>query len=305
MTAAVTPWPREAEAFVEYLAVMRGLSANTVAAYRNDLASFFGGVGKPPAAVTGADIERYLARQSRTLAVASQARRLAALKTFFGFMAERGWVADNPTAGVAAPKRRQSLPKALSEREVSALLGAAVGETPAEVRLRLILQLLYACGMRISELAGLTLADVAEGDGAVLRVTGKGAKVRLVPLGGTAAATLEAYLRLARPHMAGADGDFVFPGPSGKRPLTRQRLFQLVQEAGKRVGIAVHPHQLRHTFATHLVNHDADLRAVQVMLGHASLNTTQVYTKVADKRVRDVLERFHPLSAPEGPLKRK
>lgn len=304
MTAVA--WPREAEAFVEYLAVMRGLSAHTVAAYRNDLASFFGVVKVAPAEVSGAEVERYLQRQARTLAVASQARRLAALKGFFGFMAERGWRTDNPTAGVAAPKRRESLPKALSERDVTALLGAAVGGTPLEVRLRLIIQLLYACGLRVSELAGLTLADVAEGDGLVLRVTGKGGKVRLVPLGETAAETLRVYLRDARPHLAGADGDWIFSGPSGKRPLTRQRVFQLVQEAGTRVGLTVHPHQLRHSFATHLVNHDADLRSIQVMLGHASLNTTQVYTKVADKRVRDVLERFHPLNGPvKGPLKSK
>jgi integrase/recombinase XerD len=156
----------------------------------------------------------------------------------------------------------------------------------------------------VSELCDLTLDAVAEGEGVVLRVTGKGSKTRLVPLGEVAAGTLQQYLKDARPKLKGANGPWVFAGPSGQAPLTRVRIFQLLKEAGERVDVKVAPHHLRHTFATHLLQNDADLRAVQLMLGHASLNTTQIYTKVAGERLRETLEKHHPLSAPRRGLKR-
>ncbi|MFZ2587744.1 MAG: tyrosine-type recombinase/integrase, partial [Alphaproteobacteria bacterium] len=150
--------------------------------------------------------------------------------------------------------------------------------------------------LRVSELTALTLADVDDAEQGLLRVTGKGEKTRLIPLGSGAEEALKAYLTFARPHMPGATSRWVFPSPQHGKALTRQRMWQLIEQAGQSVGIPVAPHHLRHTFATHLLEHDADLRAVQLMLGHASLNTTQIYTKVAGERLRDTLETYHPLS---------
>jgi site-specific recombinase XerD len=179
---------------------------------------------------------------------------------------------------------------------MATLLTAAVGNTPPQVRLRTILVVLYATGMRISELASLTTADVVEGEGLTLRVTGKGQKTRLVPLG-VASQVVDVYLKTARPHLRGSSSGWLFPSPSGRAGLTRARLWQLVAAAGQRVGLPLtHPHQLRHSFATHLLNGQADLRAVQLMLGHASLTTTQIYTKVTTDRARAALDQFHPLS---------
>jgi integrase/recombinase XerD len=293
---------RELQAYIEWLTVARGCSPNTVAAYGSDIRHFWEFVqnqhaGMPWKAVTEAQVQAWLSAMAREkLKARTAARRLTALRRFFTFLVERGWQSDNPTVLVDMPKLPQTLPKALTEAEVGRLLEAPLGDSPSEVRLRLMLQLLYASGVRVSELCALTLADVEEGEGIVLRVTGKGSKTRLVPLGEVAAATLGTFLRDARSRLRGSHGAYVFAGPTG-RALTRQRVFQLVKEAGVRVGVKVAPHHLRHTFATHLVAHDADLRSVQVMLGHASLNTTQIYTKVAQERLKDTLEKFHPLNA--------
>lgn len=286
----------EVQAFVEYLAVGRGASANTVAAYRRDVSEFAAIVGnKPVEKVTQADVEAWLgALVKKNNGARSSARKLSAVRGFFAFLRERGWVQGDPTELVPLPKIPQTLPKALSVEEVKKLLGAPLGDSPSEVRLRLILQLLYATGLRVSELCGLSLDAVAEGEGVLLRVVGKGSKTRMVPLGEVASATMQHYLQEARPRLRGAHGPWVFAGPGG-RALTRVRVFQLLKEAGARVGVVVAPHHLRHTFATHLLQNDADLRAVQLMLGHASLNTTQIYTKVAQKRLKDTLDKHHPL----------
>lgn len=283
------------QAFVEHMTVARGASPHTVAAYKRDIRDYLKVVGNPE--VGQAEVERWLAKLSKAgIGPRSTARKLSAVRRFYGFLRDSGWVKDDPTEFVPLPKLPQTLPKALSVDEIGRLLGAPLGQTPTEVRLRLILQLLYATGLRVSELCSLTLDGVAEGEGVVLRVTGKGEKTRLVPLGEVASATMQGYLRDARPRLKGAQSLWVFPGPSGKAPLTRVRMFQLIKEAGARVGVEVAPHHLRHTFATHLLQNDADLRAVQLMLGHASLNTTQIYTKVAQERLKDTLERHHPLS---------
>jgi integrase/recombinase XerD len=244
------------------------------------------------------DVEAWLASMAKggDVGARSSARKLTAVRQFYVFLRERGWARDDPTEQVPLPKMPQTLPKALSVEDVKKLLLAPLGNTPSEVRLRLMLQLLYATGLRVSELCGLSLDAVAEGEGAVLRVTGKGDKTRLVPVGDIAGATLQTYLHEARPRLKGANGPWVFAGPDGKRPLTRVRVFQLLKEAGARVGVNVAPHHLRHTFATHLLQNDADLRAVQLMLGHSSLNTTQIYTKVGQQRLRAALENFHPLN---------
>lgn len=288
---------REWRAYTEYLAVMKGASPNTVAAYGRDVKDFLGFVQVVPAEVGIADVEGWMISLSKKENGArSVARKLSAVRGFYRFLLERGWVKDDPTEAVLLPKLPQTLPKALSVADVKKLLLAPLGSTPAEVRLRVIIQLLYATGLRVSELCGLTLDAVAEGEGVTLRVTGKGGKTRMVPLGDVAAHTLRMYLADARPKLRGSSGPWVFASPDGHKPLTRVRVFQLLKEAGERVGVEVAPHHLRHTFATHLLQNDADLRAVQVMLGHASLNTTQIYTKVASERLRETLEKHHPLS---------
>lgn len=289
---------RELQAFGEYLTVARGASENTVLAYRRDVKEFLGHVAVDSGVVTAAGVEEWLgwlARKAEANGPRSTARKLSAVRKFYGFLNERGWCETDPTEGIPLPKLPSTLPKALSVEDMKALLMSPLGTSPTEVRLRLMLQLLYATGLRVSELCGLTLDAVAEGEGVVLRVTGKGGKTRLVPLGEVAAETMYQFMKESRPRLKGAKGPYLFAGPSGAA-LTRVRVFQLIQEAGNRVGVHVAPHHLRHTFATHLLQNDADLRSVQLMLGHASLNTTQIYTKITNQRLRDTLDKHHPLS---------
>ena len=294
---------RELQTYVEYLTVMKGASPNTVMAYKRDVRDFLNFMACESGAVTAAGIEKWLGFLAKggggreANGARSTARKLSSVRGFYTYLRDRGWATTDPTEGVPLPKLPQTLPKALSMADVKKLLLAPVGNGPSEVRLKLIIQLLYATGLRVSELVGLTLDAVADGEGVVLRVTGKGGKTRLVPLGEVAAGTLYDYMKNARPKLKGSTGPWLFAGPSGAA-LTRVRVFQLLKEAGARVEVYVAPHHLRHTFATHLLANDADLRAVQLMLGHASLNTTQIYTKVAGERLRETLEKHHPLNMP-------
>ncbi len=289
------------ERFEEYLLTARGLSANTVQAYVADVAHYIRTVENKldqPHAV----IEKYLAALGKEgLGARSTARKLAALRCLYGWLKETRQVAENPTALVARPKLPVNLPKALSASDMDKLLEAAVGETVASQRLKLMLHLLYATGLRVSELANLTVGDVESGtETMLLRVRGKGEKERLVPLGNTAATLAQEFLASTRGRLlAPRPEDYLFAGRHG-RPLTRQRIFQLIQAAGESVGLKLSPHHLRHTFATHLLDNDADLRAVQLMLGHSSLATTQIYTQVSGNRLADTLNRHHPLSTGMG-----
>lgn len=283
------------EQFLEYLAVQRGSSANTVMAYRRDLEDF-AAFSPPVAQVTEHVLKGYLADLSkRELSARTQARRLSGLRSFFRYLVNQGEVKEDPTKHVKLPKLPQALPKALSVEAMQKLLSVAQGSKPQQLRLRLILELLYATGLRISELTHLKVSDIIAGEDEVLRITGKGDKTRLVPLGENTGITLALYLEHARPTF-NKQGDWVFPSARAGKPLTRQRMFQLIKQAGEQVGVSVAPHHLRHTFATHLLDNNADLRAVQLMLGHASLQTTQIYTKVAGSRLQEVLETHHPLS---------
>lgn len=285
------------EAFVEHLLAARGMSLNTVAAYRRDVSDFLAHTGNK-VVVSSGEVETFMAALTRAgHQPRSVARRLSGVRAFYRYLMDVGTVEEDPTSGAASPKLPHSLPKALTGAEIKRLLETAEGATPEQLRLKAMLHLLYAAGVRVSELVGLTTAvmDDAAADG-LLRITGKGGKTRVVPLGPVAAASVEAYVRLARPYLAGHASRWLFASPRKGKALTRQRVFQLIRQAGAMVGVKVAPHHLRHTFATHLLEHDADLRAVQLMLGHASLNTTQVYTKVAGDRLRDTLETYHPLS---------
>jgi integrase/recombinase XerD len=301
-----------------WLAAERGLRPNTLAAYRRDLrayTSFLRSRGlDDPADVTERVVQQYVEtrRDERDddgrarYSSATVARSLAAVRSFHAFCADEGETPADPAADVHAPTVPLGIPKALDESEVEALLDAVTGDAPAALRDRAILETLYASGMRISELAGLDRADLDLDDGAV-RVFGKGAKERLVPIGRAARTALTSYLERGRPALVGTRSsssrdDALFVNVRGGR-LTRQGCWGIVRNAALRVGLSdrVSPHVLRHSCATHLLDHGADIRVVQEVLGHASVSTTQVYTKVSPERLRAVYEASHPRAHAESP----
>jgi integrase/recombinase XerD len=231
------------------------------------------------------------------LAAASAARALVAVRSFHRFCVDEGLAAGDPSDDVAPPRVPAGIPKPLTEEEVTALLATAHGDTPRALRDRAILEVLYGAGVRISELVGLDRADV-DLDAGMVRVLGKGAKERLVPVGRAAREATAAYLAAGRPALErprARAGDAVFLNARGGR-LTRQGVWMLVRDAGGRAGLGdrVYPHVLRHSCATHMVDRGADIRVVQELLGHASLATTQVYTQVSAARLRAVYDAAHP-----------
>jgi integrase/recombinase XerD len=293
------PWRREVELWLEALAVERGLAPKTLAAYRGDLArageALARGAGRALPAATAGDLAAHLAALRRSgLSPRSIARALAALRGFFAFEFAEGRRADDPTAHLVAPKRTRKLPSWLSETEVAALLAAADPSTPAGLRDRAMLELLYATGLRVSELVGLRLAQLRL-DGGYLVAFGKGSKERIVPVGEVAERIVRRWLAEGRPLLARGRHEAVFVGRGG-RAMTPQRFWQIVKAYGRRAGIErrLSPHVLRHSFATHLLAHGADLRAVQAMLGHADISTTEIYTHVHQERLRTLYDRFHP-----------
>jgi integrase/recombinase XerD len=298
----------------DWLAVERGLAANTVAAYGRDLARyarFLRARGCRDAADVDPGLVAAFVAHLRgltddegrpRLSDASVARALVAVRSLHRFGVREGVLATDPTADLPSPRVPAGLPKALTEHDVLALLGAVPGDAPRDLRDRAVLEALYSAGVRISELVGLDLDDLDLEDRS-LRVVGKGAKERLVPLGRPAAEAVGAYLARGRPALSarGRGSPAVFLNHRGGR-LSRQACWAVVRSAAARVGLddRVSPHVLRHSFATHLLEHGADIRVVQELLGHASLSTTQVYTKVTDRRMREVYDAAHP-RARHGP----
>jgi integrase/recombinase XerD len=292
------------EAFLEMLAAERGAAPLTLAAYRNDLlalARFLASRGAEPAGAEAAQLHDFLAAASaKRLAPRSLARRLSAIRQFYKFLLLEGLREDDPSAGLDAPRLGRPLPKILSETEVAALIEAAAGVAGEEgVRLRCLLELLYATGMRVSELVGLPLA-AARRDPRFLLVRGKGSKERIVPLSEPGRAALAAYLACRDRFLAGrAPSRWLFPSRGRSGHLTRQRCGQLLKELAVAAGIdpaRLSPHVLRHAFASHLVDHGADLRSVQQMLGHAAIATTEIYTHVQAGRLKRLVESGHPLA---------
>lgn len=293
------------EAFLEMLAAERGAATNTILAYRRDLedfSAFLAGRGRPVEAAGIQDLRDYLG-ESRRLGRAPRtvARRLSALKEFHRFLFAEGMRPDDPTTTLDAPRRGRPLPKCLSETEVEALLAAARSRPgPAGARGLALLEVLYATGLRVSELVSLPLAAVARDPGALI-VRGKGGKERMVPLGMAARQALiawraerDAFLAEARP------SKWLFPSHGRSGHLTRDGFARMLAEIAVAAGIPparVSPHVLRHSFASHLLAHGADLRAVQQMLGHADIATTQIYTHVLDERLKALVGRHHPLAA--------
>jgi integrase/recombinase XerD len=276
-----------------------GLSRNTLAAYRNDLASFERWAvahARSLERVTRVEIYEYLReRLAQGYTARSNARLLSALRHFFRLWLRLGRIDADPTALVESPKLPRSLPKALTEAQVEALIAAPDVETAAGLRDRAMLELMYASGLRVSELVGLTADEVNLRQG-VVRVRGKGGKERLVPLGEEAIGWLERYLKQARPALARKrSGAWLFLGARGA-PMQRQQFWLIVKRHAALAGIEarISPHGLRHSFATHLLNHGADLRVVQLLLGHSSLSTTQIYTLVAREGLKRLHARHHP-----------
>ena len=292
------PWA-EALALFESDLRRRGAAEKTRAAYAIDLgqlAAWAGGQGLEPEAMTPRDLRRFAANlgQSRP-APATVARKLAALRAFFRVLREHGRIAQNPADLIPAPKRPSKLPRVLKPAEVAALLDGIPAATPLEMRDRALFELAYACGLRAEELVHLDVTSI-DFDGEEVRVEGKGAKTRFVPAGEAALRAVARYLERARPALASGDGEpALFLSKSGRRLSTsdvRRRLRVWERQAAVQGGIS--PHALRHSFATHLLEGGADLRAIQELLGHASLSTTQIYTRVDSARLKTAYARSHP-----------
>jgi len=301
-TAAALPpaFENALDLYLGHLRVERNLSGNTIMAYGRDLSAFLAWLAAQ--GVTGwARVDRnrlmgYLLTLSEHLSARSRARALSAIRAFFRFLEDEKIVEHNPAHNFESPKLPQSLPKALGTDDVRRLVEAPETVTPLGLRNRTMFELMYSAGLRVSELLDLTLSQVNLED-SFLRVRGKGDKERLAPMGEVAANLLSEYFKSGRPHLAGpGSGGHVFLNKRGGR-LSRQYFWRVLGEYADQLGLAgVTPHVLRHSFATHLVEGGADLRAVQMMLGHASLATTEIYIKVGAERLGRVHRQFHPRS---------
>ncbi len=284
------------ERFCEAMWLETGLAEASVASYRRDLQLAERLCAKPLPDFSAADVQAVLAQLLDLQRKASSlARMRVSLRRFFAWMVEERLRADDPTVLLEAVRHEKPLPRSLSEAEVERLLAAPDLATPAGLRDAAMLELLYACGLRVSELVGLPLSAVFLQE-AVLRVRGKGDKVRLVPMGEQAAEMVARYCREARPLLLdGRVSDVLFIAARGGA-MNRRTFWKLIHDYAIAVGIrtAVSPHTLRHAFATHLVNHGADLRVVQMLLGHSNLSTTQIYTHVAEARLAKVFAAHHP-----------
>ncbi len=279
--------------YAYYLKIERGLSPNTVAGYLSDISLFFEESGLEPASVAPADIVDYLSERSDTLSKRSQARLLSAFRSFFDWMILEGAMKENPCDGVDPPKIGRYLPEVLSVQEVDDIIASVDTSTPAGLRDRAILEVLYGCGLRVSEAAGLRMSDIFAKEG-FLRIVGKGDKERIIPLGEMAAEALEAWYG-ARPEPCRGYEDFVFLNRSGKS-LSRVSIFNMVKKQAMLAGVRkeISPHTFRHSFATHLVENGADLRVVQEMLGHESILTTEIYTHMDSSSWQGSILAHHP-----------
>lgn len=289
------------DAFCDQVWLEDGLAASSLSSYRRDLTAWADwlqrNAGKPLRAAQRTDVEAFLAAQFRDKAKATSiGRRLSSLRRFYRMQVRQGEIVADPTLRVRAPKLPRRLPRSLSEAQVNDLLEAPDTQTTLGLRDRAMLETLYATGLRVSELVGLKHAQISL-DAGVVRVMGKGSKERLVPLGEEAIGWLTRYLKTARPALAGdAKTDAVFL-TTRRKPLSRQAFWLLIKRCAVKAGIAgasLSPHTLRHAFATHLLNHGADLRVVQLLLGHSDITTTTIYTHVARERLKQLHARHHP-----------
>ena len=287
------------DAFLDGIWMERGVSENTLSSYRQDLMQFNQWLLDQQTtmlAVRKNDIEAYLAfRLMRKISARSTARLLSCLRGFYQYQLRESRILLDPTLDIDSPKMGRPLPKSLSEQDVEALLNAPDTDEPLELRDKAMLELLYASGLRVTELITLQVGQLSVNQG-VVRVMGKGSKERLVPTGEEALDWLQRYMKDGRPALLGARmSDTMFPSRRGS-VMTRQTFWYRIKIYAQRAGIrqSLSPHTLRHAFATHLINHGADLRVVQLLLGHSDLSTTQIYTHVAKERMKDLHAQHHP-----------
>ena len=301
-TPGVTPLSSAAsvDAYLTHLAVERRLSQNTVENYARDLvllARFATGAERPVASLDSSDLERFVrALMAEGRSPRSVARVVACTRGFYRYLSLDGQVERNPADGLRPPKAWKSLPSFLSVEEVDGLLGMPDVSTPRGLRDRALIELLYATGMRVSELLSLRPADLNL-EASYLTCTGKGSKQRIVPIGDQAADWVRRYTSQSRPALLGTrNSPRLFVNARGGTGLSRVGFWAVLKAYGRKAGFGARlsPHVLRHSFATHLLDRGADLRAIQVMLGHADVSTTQIYTHVLEQRMRTVYDRFHP-----------
>ena len=302
ITAEGHPFEHLVLDFLAYLEFERGLSRNTLEAYRTDLlqyGKFLESRGLSATSAKSADVADFLAgladRRGRAASPATVHRKAACVRSFYRHLRREGLLDGDPTASLTAPRRGHKLPQVLSRGEVERLLAQPQGTTPSALRDRALLELMYACGLRASEAVSLEVGDVDVDDG-VLRARGKGSKERIVPVGRSALQAVRAYRERGRPALVkGGPEPRLFVNFRGG-PLTRQGLYKIVRRHATTAGLAerMSPHTLRHTFATHLLAGGCDLRAVQEMLGHADVATTQLYTHLSSERLKDVYFSSHP-----------
>ena len=284
--------------YLDHLAAERGLSPNTLAAYRQDIEALVRGLGegRSPESAEKDDLLRHLRRMRvASRSPRSVARWLVAVRGFFGFLLAEEVVSEDPTAHLDAPRTWRSLPKVLSAGEVETLLASPDRSEPRGLRDAAMLEVLYAAGLRVSELTGLRLGDL-QLDAGYVRCIGKGSKERVTPLGGEANAALQRYLAVGRPALLGTRrSDVLFVNRRGGA-MTRQGFWKIIRAYGTKAGLKARlsPHTIRHSFATHLLEHGADLRSVQVLLGHADISTTQIYTHVNRERLKRLYKDHHP-----------
>jgi integrase/recombinase XerD len=302
---ATPPLPLEAEEFLAWMLAEKGRAANTLAAYRRDLRSYCAWLTERGTDVMGVDHESLVTfvgeRKASDSATSSVARQLAAIRMLHRYLTIEGHRLDDPTTNLEGVKVPSGIPKPLTETQVTSLLDAVAGHEPIDHRDRALLELLYATGARISEAVGLSIGDL-DLEGRLVRLYGKGSKERIVPFGSSAAGALDDWFSpLGRARLVPGrwqrrdDADAVFLNTRGGR-LTRQAAWLVVKKYGRRAGLNddLSPHVLRHSCATHLLDHGADLRVVQEMLGHVSISTTQIYTRVSQERLWDVYRSAHP-----------
>ena len=295
-----TDFDQHLDLFLSHLRVERGLSAHTVDGYGRDVRRFLDylasrGLSEPAQAGRSAVMAHFLELSRKGLGARSRARALSAVKGFYSFLATEGLVDENPAADLEAPQSAKYLPRFLTEGEVESLLAAPDVATPQGLRDRAMLELLYAAGLRVSELIGVETGRINLEAGYV-RTLGKGSKERLVPIGDAAKAWVARYMSDARPRLLGdRTSPHLFVSRRGKK-LSRQYFWRIIgQYAGAAgIGRSISPHTLRHSFATHLVSHGADLRSVQMMLGHSDISTTEIYTHVARERLKQIHRELHP-----------
>jgi integrase/recombinase XerD len=288
------------EQFIDAMWLEKGLSENTLSAYRSDLNKFALFLATQPgeldmSLINVDDINYFLAgRVDQGMSARSNARAMSSLRSLFAYMIQQGIRKDDPISLLQNPKLTKSLPKTLSERQVDALLDAPLTDQPIQLRDKAMLEVLYATGLRVSELVGLRIGQISVQQG-VVRVTGKGNKDRLVPLGEEAIDWLTRYLKQGRSLLLKNETDVLFPSNRGVM-MTRQTFWHRIKYYAQVAGVKadLSPHTLRHAFATHLLNHGADLRVVQMLLGHSDLSTTQIYTHVATARLQQLVARHHP-----------